>query len=122
LPDSGIITTSLGKTATFSKVAGREIRVHHSKSLPLPFTGERFFLSAISVLKYGLLAESEATMGHVWRNFYWSGWEMARCHSRHGGPDGTSLKNQFQRHSFDENPKLNTLNQCKCCEKATEIG
>lgn len=60
MPDSGIITTNLGRTATFSKVAGREIRVHHSKSLPLPFTGERFFLSAISVRGYGLLAEPVA--------------------------------------------------------------
>ncbi len=40
---SGIITTILGKTATNSKDAGRERRVHHSKSLPLPFTGERLF-------------------------------------------------------------------------------
>jgi hypothetical protein len=40
---SGIITTNLGKTATFVKVAGRERRVHHSKSLPLPLTGERLF-------------------------------------------------------------------------------
>jgi hypothetical protein len=40
---SGIITTNLGKTATLTKVAGRERRVHHSKSLPLLFTGERFF-------------------------------------------------------------------------------
>ena len=28
---SGIITTNLGKTATPSRVAGRERRVHHSK-------------------------------------------------------------------------------------------
>jgi hypothetical protein len=42
---SGIITTNLGKTATFTEVAGRERRVHHSKSLPLLLTGERFFLS-----------------------------------------------------------------------------
>ena len=40
---SGIITTNLGKTATFARVAGRERRVHHSKSLPLLLTGERFF-------------------------------------------------------------------------------
>ena len=40
---SGIITTNLGKTATFDKVAGRERRVHHSKSLPLPLIGERHF-------------------------------------------------------------------------------
>jgi hypothetical protein len=40
---SGIITTNLGKTATFNKVAGRERRVHHSKSLPLPLIGERLF-------------------------------------------------------------------------------
>ena len=40
---SGIIATNLGKPATFSKVAGRERRVHHSKSLPLLLTGERFF-------------------------------------------------------------------------------
>ena len=40
---SGIITTNLGKTATLAKVAGRERRVHHSKSLPLLVTGERFF-------------------------------------------------------------------------------
>jgi hypothetical protein len=40
---SGIITTNLGKTATLTKVAGRERRVHHSKSLPLLLTGERFF-------------------------------------------------------------------------------
>ncbi|MBT8059040.1 MAG: hypothetical protein KJO33_05555, partial [Gammaproteobacteria bacterium] len=42
---SGIITTNLGKTATFSKVAGRERRVHHSKSLPLLLIGERFFFA-----------------------------------------------------------------------------
>lgn len=41
---SGIITTNLGKTATFARGAGRERRVHHSKSLPLLLTGERFFL------------------------------------------------------------------------------
>ena len=40
---SGIITTNLGKTATFAGCAGRERRVHHSKSLPLLLTGERFF-------------------------------------------------------------------------------
>ena len=40
---SGIITTNLVKTATFNEVTGRERRVHHSKSLPLLFTGERFF-------------------------------------------------------------------------------
>jgi hypothetical protein len=42
---SGIITTILGKTATNSKGAGRDKRVHHSKSLPLPITGERLFFS-----------------------------------------------------------------------------
>lgn len=42
---SGIITTILGKTATNSKVAGREKRVHHSKSLPLPFIGEGLFFA-----------------------------------------------------------------------------
>jgi hypothetical protein len=36
LPKSGIITTNLGKTATLTEIAGRERRVHHSKSLPLP--------------------------------------------------------------------------------------
>ena len=41
---SGIITTILGKTATFIEVAGRERRIHHSKSLPLLLTEERFFL------------------------------------------------------------------------------
>jgi hypothetical protein len=40
---SGIIATILGKTATLIKVAGRERRVHHSKSLPLLRNGERFF-------------------------------------------------------------------------------
>jgi hypothetical protein len=40
---SGIITTNLGKTATFARGAGRERRVHHSKSLPLPLTRERLF-------------------------------------------------------------------------------
>jgi len=40
---SGIITTNLGKTATFAEGAGRERRVHHSKSLPLSLTGERLF-------------------------------------------------------------------------------
>ena len=40
---SGIITTNLDKTATFAKGAGRERRVHHSKSLPLSLTGERLF-------------------------------------------------------------------------------
>jgi hypothetical protein len=42
---NGIITTNLGKTATFDKVAGRERRVHHSKSLPLPLIGERHFFT-----------------------------------------------------------------------------
>ena len=42
---SGIITTILGKSATITKFAGRERRVHHSKSLPLPFIGERLFFS-----------------------------------------------------------------------------
>jgi hypothetical protein len=42
---SGIITTILGKTATLTKGAGRERRVHHSKSLPLLFTEERFFFA-----------------------------------------------------------------------------
>jgi hypothetical protein len=42
---SGIITTILGKSATNSKVAGRERRVHHSKSLPLPFIGEGLFFA-----------------------------------------------------------------------------
>ena len=45
---SGIITTILGKTATNTKDAGRDTRVHHSKSLPLPLNGERLFFS----LKY----------------------------------------------------------------------
>jgi hypothetical protein len=43
LPKSGIITTNLGKTATLTEIAGRERRVHHSKSLPLPSKGEVFF-------------------------------------------------------------------------------
>jgi hypothetical protein len=42
---SGIIATNLGKTATITEVAGRERRVHHSKSLPLLLTGERFFFA-----------------------------------------------------------------------------
>jgi hypothetical protein len=56
---SGIITTTLGKTATFTMGAGRERRVHHSKSLPLLSSGERLFFdldlaahdAAISVKK-----------------------------------------------------------------------
>jgi hypothetical protein len=40
---SGIIATILGITATLTEVAGRERRVHHSKSLPLLRNGERFF-------------------------------------------------------------------------------
>lgn len=55
---SGIITTNLGKTATFTEVAGRERRVHHSKNLPLLLTGERFFLapySLISTLAFPLI-------------------------------------------------------------------
>ena len=43
---SGMITTNLGKSATFTKGAGREIRVHHSKSLPLLILEERFFFGA----------------------------------------------------------------------------
>jgi hypothetical protein len=43
---SGMITTNLGKSATFAKDAGRDIRVHHSKSLPLLIFGERFFFGA----------------------------------------------------------------------------
>jgi hypothetical protein len=50
MPVSGIITTNLGKTATFIEVAGRERRIHHSKSLPLLLTGERFFLSRFRLL------------------------------------------------------------------------
>ena len=69
MADSGIITTNLGRTATFSKVAGREIRVHHSKSLPLPFIGERFFLSAICVLGYGLPTQPEAIKAVSGANF-----------------------------------------------------
>ena len=46
---SGIIATILGITATRTKVAGRERRVHHSKSLPLLLTEERFFLSGRKV-------------------------------------------------------------------------
>jgi hypothetical protein len=42
---SGIIATILGKSATLIKVAGRERRVHHSKSLPLLRNGERFFFN-----------------------------------------------------------------------------
>ena len=42
---SGIITTTLGKTATFTIGAGRERRVHHSKSLPLLSIGERLFFA-----------------------------------------------------------------------------
>jgi hypothetical protein len=42
---SGIITTTLGKTATFTRSAGRERRVHHSKSLPLLDIGERLFFA-----------------------------------------------------------------------------
>jgi hypothetical protein len=41
----GIITTTLGKTATFTRGAGRERRVHHSKSLPLLSNGERLFFA-----------------------------------------------------------------------------
>jgi hypothetical protein len=55
---SGIITTNLGKTATFTEVAGRERRVHHSKSLPLLHTGERFFFipfPPISIVAFLLL-------------------------------------------------------------------
>lgn len=40
---SGIITTILGKSATIAGDTGREIWVHHSKSLPLPVIGERLF-------------------------------------------------------------------------------
>jgi hypothetical protein len=42
---SGIIATILGKTATLIKVAGRERRVHHSKSMPLLRNEERFFFA-----------------------------------------------------------------------------
>ena len=47
---SGIITTTLGKTATFTIGAGRERRVHHSKSLPLLSIGERLFFAQGLVL------------------------------------------------------------------------
>jgi hypothetical protein len=41
---SGIITTILGKTATFTEGAGRERRVHHSKKPASPLCwGEVFF-------------------------------------------------------------------------------
>ena len=42
---SGIITTILGKSATIARDTGREIRVHHSKSLPLLIIGERLFFN-----------------------------------------------------------------------------
>jgi hypothetical protein len=48
---SGIITTTLGKTATFTKGAGRERRVHHSKSLPLLSIGERLFFALHRVVR-----------------------------------------------------------------------
>jgi hypothetical protein len=51
---SGIITTILGETATFPEDSGRDIRVHHSKSLPLSFTGERLFFSLDFHSKYSL--------------------------------------------------------------------
>jgi hypothetical protein len=46
MPKSGIITTILGKHTAFIGIAGRERRIHHSKSLPLPLTGERFFFAS----------------------------------------------------------------------------
>ena len=49
---SGIITTDLGKTATFTEVAGRERRVHHSKSLPLLLTGERLFFIPFPLIAF----------------------------------------------------------------------
>ena len=48
---SGIITTNLGETVTIIEVAGRERRIHHSKSLPLLLTGERFFFVTSSFYK-----------------------------------------------------------------------
>lgn len=55
---SGIITTTLGKTATFTKGAGRERRVHHSKSLPLLSIGERlFFCPASGCARLGQLCK-----------------------------------------------------------------
>ena len=47
MPKSGIITTILGKSTLFTGFAGRERRIHHSKSLPLSLTGERFFFALI---------------------------------------------------------------------------
>ena len=44
---SGIITTNLGKNATNTKSAGRERRVHHSKSMPLSLIGEGLFFMLI---------------------------------------------------------------------------
>jgi hypothetical protein len=54
---SGIIATSLGSCATSAKDAGRERRVHHSKSLPLLFIGERFF--------FGLENSSKVTINVI---------------------------------------------------------
>jgi hypothetical protein len=58
---SGIITTNLEKTAKFFKGAGRERRVHHSKSLPLLLTGERFFLPRSRV---GIYRKTERDKRH----------------------------------------------------------
>lgn len=63
---SGIITTILGKTATNSKVAGRDKRVHHSKSLPLPFIGEGLFFAWPIYLETQQSLENKGLTNCVW--------------------------------------------------------
>jgi len=46
LPKSGIITTILDKPTQFARIAGRDKRIHHSKSLPLPIIREGHFFCA----------------------------------------------------------------------------
>ena len=72
---SGIITTILGKTATNTKVAGREIRIHHSKSLPLSLTGERLFFSLrfhLVLFINPLIIQSHTFSIRRWINRFWS--------------------------------------------------
>jgi hypothetical protein len=69
---SGIITTILGKTATNTKGAGRDKRVHHSKSLPLPITGEGLFFSLRfhSYYSYKMHINQSYTIVQIWNDLF----------------------------------------------------
>jgi hypothetical protein len=51
LPKRGIITTILTRPTQSARIAGRDRRIHHSKSLPLPLTGKGHFFCLEKILK-----------------------------------------------------------------------